>query len=260
MSTAPGQGPTLHGANPPSTTPQLRSEDDSSILPLIVSDLPGAPTPNMMSPALSASSRNGVADQQSGRTTATPPIVNGHRASHTPPAPALAPSPQVVNQQFPRQPTPQMSSGLAGVPSMVPQPSTHAHIAHQSPHAFGQRPVSAVPLPQGDPRPRLIAQKVATRPMIVDPPGSQKAVNPPVRSRTFMSPGPEGTQHPQYQSSKCQDDINRLTHAVQQSLPEAVRSVVRDTWEKCLLGTDFHQAFVVGHPRILVHVHRADIK
>lgn len=42
------------------------------------------------------------------------------------------------------------------------------------------------------------------------------------------------------------DDINRLTSAVRECLPEAVRRVVRDNWEKCLLGSEFHQAFIVS--------------
>lgn len=41
-------------------------------------------------------------------------------------------------------------------------------------------------------------------------------------------------------------DVSRLTFAVQQSLPEAIRRVVRDNWEKCLLGSEFHQAFIVS--------------
>ncbi|KAH6648533.1 hypothetical protein BKA67DRAFT_367030 [Truncatella angustata] len=45
---------------------------------------------------------------------------------------------------------------------------------------------------------------------------------------------------------KFTEDNSRLTHAVQQSVPEAVRRVVRDNWQKTLLGTEFHQAFVMN--------------
>lgn len=42
------------------------------------------------------------------------------------------------------------------------------------------------------------------------------------------------------------DDLSRLTHAVQQSVPAAVRRVVRDNWEKSLLGSEFHSAFLLN--------------
>jgi hypothetical protein len=45
---------------------------------------------------------------------------------------------------------------------------------------------------------------------------------------------------------KFVDDCTRMTYAIQQSLPEAVRRIVRDHWEKCLLGSEFHQAFIVS--------------
>jgi hypothetical protein len=42
------------------------------------------------------------------------------------------------------------------------------------------------------------------------------------------------------------EDQSRLMQAIQQSIPEAVRQVVRDNWDKTLLGTEFHQSFVVS--------------
>lgn len=45
---------------------------------------------------------------------------------------------------------------------------------------------------------------------------------------------------------KLNEDRTRITYGIQQSIPEAVRRSVRDNWEKCLLGSDFHQAFIVS--------------
>lgn len=59
--------------------------------------------------------------------------------------------------------------------------------------------------------------------------------------RGFPSPGRDHKNNP-----KLDEDRNRLMYGIQQSIPEAVRRSVRDNWEKCLLGTDFHQAFVVS--------------
>ncbi|KAK4465220.1 hypothetical protein QBC42DRAFT_169541 [Cladorrhinum samala] len=45
---------------------------------------------------------------------------------------------------------------------------------------------------------------------------------------------------------KFSDDCTRMTYGIQQSVPEAVRRIVRDNWEKCLLGSEFHQAFILN--------------
>lgn len=45
---------------------------------------------------------------------------------------------------------------------------------------------------------------------------------------------------------KLNEDRTRITYGIRQSIPEAVRRSVRDNWEKCLLGSDFHQAFIVS--------------
>ncbi|ROW15281.1 hypothetical protein VPNG_03007 [Cytospora leucostoma] len=59
--------------------------------------------------------------------------------------------------------------------------------------------------------------------------------------RGFPSPGRDHKTNP-----KLDEERNRLIYGFQQSTPEAVRRSVRDNWEKCLLGTDFHQAFVLN--------------
>ena len=51
---------------------------------------------------------------------------------------------------------------------------------------------------------------------------------------------------------KFKDDLSRNSLAIKQSVPEAVRQAVRDNWEKCLLGSEFHQAFVVSTSLIFI--------
>lgn len=58
----------------------------------------------------------------------------------------------------------------------------------------------------------------------------------------FPSPGQDHMQN----LPQLLDDRTRITHGFRHSMPEAVRRSVRDNWEKCLLGSDFHQAFIVS--------------
>lgn len=58
----------------------------------------------------------------------------------------------------------------------------------------------------------------------------------------FPSPGRDRI----HADPKFLEDKTRITYGIQQAIPEAVRRSVRDNWEKCLLGSEFHQAFVVS--------------
>jgi hypothetical protein len=63
---------------------------------------------------------------------------------------------------------------------------------------------------------------------------------------------PSPTQDYATINPKFVDDCTRMNFAIQQSLPEAVRRIVRDHWEKCLLGSEFHQAFIVSRVSYVV--------
>jgi hypothetical protein len=76
----------------------------------------------------------------------------------------------------------------------------------------------------------------------MDPPGTRKQDQQRAGAMGFPSP----TQDHALIKSKFSDDCTRMNFAIQQSIPEAVRRIVRDHWEKCLLGSEFHQAFVVS--------------
>jgi len=81
-----------------------------------------------------------------------------------------------------------------------------------------------------------------SKPIIVDPPGTRKQDQQRAGTMGFPSP----TQDHSLIKSKFSDDCTRMNFAIQQSIPEAVRRIVRDHWEKCLLGSEFHQAFVLN--------------
>lgn len=108
------------------------------------------------------------------------------------------------------------------------QPPPHAHHGHQQPPPMN---CGYPPLP-----PPMQQGKVA----IVEPPRATPRANG-TQFNGLHSPGRDHRANP-----KFNEDISRLTHAVQQSLPEAVRHVTREHWEKTLLGSDYHQNFVVG--------------
>jgi len=78
----------------------------------------------------------------------------------------------------------------------------------------------------------------------MDPPvrRADQAQAAAARNAGFASPTPDYASI----NPKFNDDVQRMVFAVQQSIPEAVRRVIRDNWEKCLLGSEFHQAFILN--------------
>lgn len=90
-------------------------------------------------------------------------------------------------------------------------------------------------------------QAQSSRPVIIDPPRKRSSLAlamPPAHSTSPCFPSP--TKDYPSASPKFSDDFSRNNFAIKQSVPEAVRQAVRDNWEKCLLGSEFHQAFVVS--------------
>ncbi|KAI2784575.1 hypothetical protein F4815DRAFT_453514 [Daldinia loculata] len=108
------------------------------------------------------------------------------------------------------------------------------------------------PHPHSQPRQPLQRQPStgsAHKISIVDPPRAYsrpRSNNPqlPNVSLTQGFPSPRREHH--LENPKFTDDLSRLTHAMQQSVPAAVRRVIRDNWEKCLLGSEFHHAFLLN--------------
>lgn len=178
------------------------------------------PTPRAESSTPPTGAQNSTPNGHYGRE-----VINGFGAFPVAklPAPAsAAPTPGSESPATPMQ---------IGTPLLAAQSQTR----NQGP------PPQLSPIQTAFPGNRLPAShngKVA----IVEPPrqGARRSSNG--FSPVFGSP----TRDHHRVNPKFNEDVSRLTHAIQQSIPEAVRHVVRDNWEKTLLGTDFHQAFVVS--------------
>ncbi|ROT41312.1 hypothetical protein SODALDRAFT_331035 [Sodiomyces alkalinus F11] len=102
-----------------------------------------------------------------------------------------------------------------------PLPSTQANLAQQ-----WKLPYAAPPLTQpadlNQPRPGL-----HPREHIPSPPCATPAV-------------------PAMPAAKFNDECKVLGRLIHMASPQAVRSVVRDNWHKCLLGSDYHLAFIAN--------------
>ena len=162
------------------------------------------------------------------QTAPQPPLISS-TSSSSPPATAPAPAPAL-----PRLSPPFSTTSVTPGPPSASLPPRISPVAMQpSPAHFVRR----TSMPQGGKVP------------IVDPPGAGLRRAASQNPNAFQSPSRDhGHENP-----KFHDDLSRLTHAVQQSVPEAVRRVTRDNWEKILLGTGFHQAFIVSN-HLVLHV------
>ncbi|KAL2189910.1 hypothetical protein L209DRAFT_740587 [Thermothelomyces heterothallicus CBS 203.75] len=152
-----------------------------------------------------------------------------HQPPRLPPPPPPPPSSAPVTPSTPSAPL---------HPSHAPQ--FHSYHHHQ-------------PQPQPQPQPQAqqrshslhdVNRAIISKPVIMDPPTARKQAQPQYRAPAMAFPSP--TQDYAILNPKFLDDCTRIKFAIQQSVPEAVRRVVRDHWEKCLLGSEFHQAFILN--------------
>lgn len=197
--------------------------------------------PSAGAPSTPAMSIQGTTAAPPPARTSSTPVVSVPPA---PPAPMSAPSRAIdqtplVPSERPIGFTQYVPSG--GMPGRPPNPQ-RAHFAPQY-HAQPAPVYSA----QSQPVHQGYTPSQTARPLIVDPPRRisipPTSIQPqPQTSGGFPSPGRDyGAENRKYN-----DDLSRITLSFQQSIPEAVRRAVRDNWEKCLLGSEFHQAFVVS--------------
>ncbi len=139
------------------------------------------------------------------------------------------------------------------IPAYAAVPSVHSQRASPPLQAIGRHSsASATPQAASD-HFRLPARMLSSQARPNDGTGPKLVImDPPSHSKATQSPGSlspnvdYGKVNPKYV-----DDTMRLTFAIQQGLPESVRRVVRDNWQKCLMGSEFHQAFVVSRVSIL---------
>lgn len=162
----------------------------------------------------------------------------------------------IASVQSQAQPSPVLSGHTVnGIANHAKQPTPSLPLSRPSSTGSGPRPTVPAPGPRhappasqhsaqqlhsSQPRPPAGRSDHRTKPPIVDPPGTLVASGV-VQSQGIASPDRDHGANP-----KFEEDLERLTYAVKQSVPEAVRRVVRDNWEKCLLGSPFQQAFIVS--------------
>ncbi|KAK8049499.1 hypothetical protein PG994_011229 [Apiospora phragmitis] len=190
---------------------------------------------------------NGAAKENGpGLAMAEPDAAVAGAATSQPPSaqPQAVPQPPSASSASSASaPAPSTLFTPASTPSVTPGPSSGSLPPRTSPLATQPPPAQYVrrtSMPQGGKVP------------IVEPPGAGLRRAASQNPNAFQSPGRDyGRENP-----KFNDDLSRLTHAVQQSVPEAVRRVTRDNWEKILLGTSFHQAFIMN---AIVHHANGDI-
>lgn len=161
-----------------------------------------------------------------------PSAAQPQQAAPQPPSVSSASSASAPPPPLPSQVTPASTPSVTPGPPSASLPPRTSPLATQAPPAQYARRTS---MPQGGKVP------------IVEPPGAGLRRAASQNPNAFQSPHRDHSR----ENPKFNDDLSRLTHAVQQSVPEAVRRVTRDNWEKILLGTGFHQAFIVSNCHIL---------
>ncbi|KAL2259334.1 hypothetical protein VTK26DRAFT_7040 [Humicola hyalothermophila] len=199
--------------------------------------------------------------------TPPPPSTHLHAAPQHPQArPHLHSDtpehPHQTHQPSPLQsPAPHTRPQIPQHPHHHPQEQQQQHQHPHHPHHHQQQqqqppppPSPAATLPplrhyQAVPQPSVLLPSQAapraplSKPVIMDPPAVRRASQQPQQQAVgFPSPTADHARI----NPKFVDDCTRINYAVQQSLPEAVRRIIRDHWEKCLMGSEFHQAFVLN--------------
>ncbi|OTB18499.1 hypothetical protein K445DRAFT_20057 [Daldinia sp. EC12] len=146
--------------------------------------------------------------------------------------------------------TPATMSGPTTTPASVPASSPAPYRTLQLKPMVIYTP--SQPHPHSQPRQPIHRQSSAGathKISIVDPPrtySQQRNNNPQVQNISPNAGFPSPRREHHLENPKFADDLSRLTHAMQQSVPAAVRRVIRDNWEKCLLGSEFHHAFLLN--------------
>ncbi|KAI3394952.1 hypothetical protein diail_2059 [Diaporthe ilicicola] len=193
----------------------------------IVSDIQPVPHPTptaaVAPPSLPTATAHPVPVGSPASTTASPSIHGlGARVGHASRSNTPLRSPALPSAAVPLRPSP--APNRPPPAASQPPPATGASGYQDSPvwrsnQAYKKVPIVPAPAPgSGSPAPR------------------------PTPAAGFPSPGREHSNA----DTKFLDDKMRITYGINQAVPEAVRRAVRDNWEKCLVGSDFHQAFVLN--------------
>ncbi|KAI3343050.1 hypothetical protein F4824DRAFT_444333 [Ustulina deusta] len=170
------------------------------------------------------------------------------------PPPSAAPVPELVQPPASQPPSARPSFVQTQPPSQQPSRQSSRQSSQQpQPQAIqttalhGQSPYSTnSPTPQSH-------QHYRRSPSTVVPPSSApfpSQAGQPQQQHQDMNKTPQRFPSPDFdhktQIPKFNRDLSLVADAVQQSCPEAVRRIVRDKWEKCIMGSEFHHAFIMN--------------
>ncbi|KAI0101594.1 hypothetical protein GGR51DRAFT_529492 [Nemania sp. FL0031] len=206
---------------------------DTTSSPTITSRTPPSQPPTSQPPPPSQLSTTNLSSAQP--SGSTPPVLT--QPPSTQPSSMRSPiwtQPQPLPQPVLTQPSSSMPPFSSQPAQTVPAASHNyprSFQASQPPHQnYLRPPCAAVPPPSSAP-PSLQAEQSQRQPRDVG--------RVPKR---FPSPDfDHDTRIPKFNR-----DLSLLADAVQQSCPEAVRRVIRDKWEKCIMGSEFHHAFLMN--------------
>ncbi|KAK2613107.1 hypothetical protein N8I77_000036 [Diaporthe amygdali] len=177
-------------------------------------------------------------------TVYLPPMASAPAPPTSVPSPASSASPSIHGlgarlAVSSRGNTPLRSPALPS-PSVPLRASPAA--SHLPPAATQLTPATRVNSYQNSPTWRAQSPRPHRKVPITPAPGPGTGSPAPPPTAGFPSPGRDHV----HADPKFLDDKTRITYGIQQAIPEAVRRSVRDNWEKCLLGSDFHQAFILN--------------
>ncbi|PSS00658.1 hypothetical protein BD289DRAFT_450233 [Coniella lustricola] len=196
---------------------------------------PSASSSARPSPAMSTSSPSTSFGQAPSRSP--PAHIVSDLMTSRPAAAAAASSPSVASQRPPSLSTvPASTSAVSsGFGKLVPNGAKES-APRVSQHLPSQSPIPLLDRQRPPPPPQMARQPPP--PKAGPDTGTSSQGIPPTSG--FPSPGRDSS------NLKFIDDRTRITFGIQQSVPEAVRRAVRDNWKKCLLGSEFHLAFVLN--------------
>ncbi|KAI1107852.1 hypothetical protein F4804DRAFT_296135 [Jackrogersella minutella] len=148
----------------------------------------------------------------------------------------VAPSPTAVTTTLLPRPLP------APIYTTPPVPPQLKPIVMSTPSISQPSP----PIQERQPLRRQSSMNSSHKISIVDPPGAYSRSQSSSQSQPSHQGFPSPKREHQLENPKFLDDLSRLTHAMQQSVSAAVRRAIRDNWQKCLLGSEFHHAFLLN--------------
>ncbi|KAI0898435.1 hypothetical protein F4806DRAFT_494095 [Annulohypoxylon nitens] len=190
---------------------------------------------------------NGLKGNSANGSRPQSPVIGSPSATTSiqPSASASVPSQTTATATTASVPTHSPAPTLPPIAAAPPRPLT---IPTPLPTLSQPPPMSTPQLPQLQRQPSRskMSGNTSHKVSIVDPPGSYSRSNNSPQSQPTSQGFPSPKREHHLENPKFLDDLSRLTHAMQQSVSSAVRRAIRDNWQKCLLGSEFHHAFLLN--------------